>query len=323
MCAEKLTKRYRSLTAVDGISFTVRKGECFGILGPNGAGKTTTVKMICCVSPVTEGRLSVLGLEAAEHQSEIKSRLGVVPQENNLDPDFTCLENLLVYSTYFSIPYGVAKKRATTLLKKMGLSSKTDTNIEELSGGMKRRLVLARALINNPELLILDEPTTGLDPQARNILWEKLEQMKLMGLTSVLTTHYMEEAQRLCDRIIIMDKGRILAEGKPTELIESHLGRNLIEFFISGGQRSGEKWRGSLPEQFRHAAEAIKNEGYEVELTLTRMMVYSPHKDITLSTIKEKENILFKELEKTADISIRKPTLEDLFLKLTGRRLRE
>ncbi len=227
--AENLTKRYGDLVAVDGINFSVEQGECFGFLGPNGAGKTTTIKMIQCVSPKTSGKLEVLGMDVDLYPKEIKRNLGVVPQENNLDPDFTVYENLMVYSRYFSIPKNEAKERIEKLLRFMQLEEKRDAIIERLSGGMKRRLILARALLNEPKILILDEPTVGLDPQARHLIWDRIRSLKKEGVTTILTTHYMEEASQLCDRLVIMDYGKILVEGRPEDLVREQIGTSILE----------------------------------------------------------------------------------------------
>ena len=213
--AKNLEKRFKDFVAVNKINFKVKEGEVFGFLGPNGAGKTTTMKIIQCVSPKTSGDLKVFGLDVNEHPREIKQHMGVVPQMDNLDPDFSVIENLVQYSRYFDIPIEEAKKRANDLVNYVQLNDKKESSIDKLSGGMKRRLVLARAMINNPKLLILDEPTTGLDPQARHLIWEKLKDLSSRGITVILTTHYMEEAARLCDRIVIMDNGQILVEGTP------------------------------------------------------------------------------------------------------------
>lgn len=222
--AEDLKKQFGELVAVDSVSFTVDEGEVFGFLGPNGAGKTTTMKMIQCVSPKTGGKLEVFGMDVSTDQREIKKLLGVVPQENNLDPDFTVYDNLMVYSRYFDIHRARAEQVIEELLDFVQLREKKDTLIEQLSGGMKRRLILARALINMPRLLILDEPTIGLDPQARHLIWDKLKSLQSQGITIVLTTHYLEEAARLCDRLVIMDYGKIIVEGKPDELVKEYAG---------------------------------------------------------------------------------------------------
>ena len=227
--AEALTKRFGNLTAVDGINFSVSDGEVFGFLGPNGAGKTTTMKMIQCTSPKTGGELRVLGMNVDTRPRDIKSQLGVLTQETNLDPDFTCRENLLIYSRYFDIPPHEARKRADELLTFVQLDEKRDVPIDKLSGGMKRRLLLARALINNPRLLILDEPTIGLDPQGRHLIWEKLKALQAAGNTIVLTTHYLDEAERLCNRLVIMDGGKILVEGRPQDLVSRFVGSDIVE----------------------------------------------------------------------------------------------
>ncbi len=208
--AKNLVKKYEEITAVDGISFVINRGECYGFLGPNGAGKTTTMKIINCMSPLTSGNVLVSERNVKTKPREIKALTGVVPQEENLDPDLTVFKNLLVYARYFEVPSNEAESRVEELINFLNLSEKIDSHINELSGGMKRRLLIARALINNPEILILDEPTTGLDPQVRHMIWQKLRQLKKNGITMLLTTHYMEEASQLCDRIAIMDKGKIL-----------------------------------------------------------------------------------------------------------------
>lgn len=227
--ARQLAKSYNGLWAVNGIDFAIRYRECFGFLGPNGAGKTATVKMICCSSPVTAGELLVLGRSPAREAREIKRRLGVVPQGDNLDVELTVLENLLVYASYFGIDGQEAKRRAWELLDFMALTEKAHRQVEELSGGMKRRLTLARALINKPSLLVLDEPTTGLDPQARQLVWQRLRHLKEQGFTLILTTHYLEEASFLCDRLVIMHRGQILEEGEPQALVAKHIGRLVLE----------------------------------------------------------------------------------------------
>ncbi|MBI5043843.1 MAG: ABC transporter ATP-binding protein [Nitrospirae bacterium] len=226
-----LTKYYGDLKAVDNIDFEIAKGECFGFLGPNGAGKTTVMGIIYCFMPPSAGEVKVFGMDVNKNPGEIKARIGVMPQEDNLDPDFSVLENLIVYARYFDIPKKDSSKTAWELLDFVELRQKADVNIKELSGGMKRRLLLARALVNNPELLILDEPTTGLDPHSRLSVWEKLRQLKLKGTTLILTTHYMEEAERLCDRVAIMDSGRIVAIDSPNNLMKMH-GGNLEKVYL-------------------------------------------------------------------------------------------
>ena len=230
--ANQLCKNYGSLTAVDDISFSIRKGECFGFLGPNGAGKTTTMKMIYCVTPRTSGELKVLGLDPKTDSAVIKAQMGVVPQEENLDPDLTVLENLVVFGRYFDVPKKTSIERGLGLLEFVQLLERKEEKIEHLSGGMKRRLLIARSLINQPQLLVLDEPTTGLDPQARHLIWQKLRQLKENGATIILTTHYMEEAERLCDRIVIMDHGRILTLGNPMDLVSKHVGKEVLELHV-------------------------------------------------------------------------------------------
>jgi len=229
--AKGLIKDYGSLRAVDNINFEIKKGECFGFLGPNGAGKTTVMSMIYCFMPPTAGEVKVFAMDVTEHPGEIKSRLGVMPQEDNLDPDLTVLENLIVYARYFDIFKKDSLPIAKELLEFVELSEKTDVNIKNLSGGMKRRLILARALLNNPELLILDEPTTGLDPHSRHSVWEKLNHLKSKGTTLILTTHHMEEAEKLCDRVAIMDSGRIITIDAPARLTDIH-GGNLEDVYL-------------------------------------------------------------------------------------------
>lgn len=296
--AENLVKRFGEFTAVDGVSFSVDEGEVFGFLGPNGAGKTTAMKMIQCVSPRTGGRLEVFGMDAALHMREIKQFLGVVPQENNLDPDFTVFENLLVYSRYFDIPPAGAREVIYQLLDFVQLKEKKDVMIEQLSGGMKRRLILARALINSPRLLILDEPTVGLDPQARHLIWDKLKSLKSRNVTIVLTTHYLDEAAQLCDRLVIMDYGRILLEGKPDEIVKEKIGNYIVE-------------TGNTPA----VTACLDNKGVGYEVMGDTIQVYT-------SDPQEITSYLLKECE-LGKITARSATLEDVFLKLTGKKLRE
>ena len=233
-----LTKRFDDFVAVDAIDFSVAEGECFGFLGPNGAGKTSTMRMIGCVSPVTDGELRVFGLDPRVDGPKIRSRLGVVPQEDSLDTELTVFDNLVIYGRYFDLPRAVIRERATELLAFMQLSDRGGDRVDPLSGGMKRRLTIARALVNQPDLLLLDEPTTGLDPQARHLLWERFYQLKRQGVTTVLTTHYMEEAEQLCDRLVIMDGGHIVAEGSPRELVTRYSTREVVELrFFDGDAR--------------------------------------------------------------------------------------
>ena len=232
--ARGLTKRFDQFTAVDGIDFDVRAGEAFGFLGPNGAGKTSTMRMIGCASPVTGGELEVLGMNPRTHASRIKARLGVVPQMDNLDEEITVRENLLMYARYFDISRDAAKQKAGELLEFVELAERGNAQVESLSGGMRRRLTIARALINDPDVILLDEPTTGLDPQARHVVWDRLHQLKKRGATLLLTTHYMDEAERLCDRLVVMDKAKIVAEGSPRALIERYSTREVVELRCAG-----------------------------------------------------------------------------------------
>ena len=298
--ADDLTKKFGDLTAVNHIQFRIKDNECFGFLGPNGAGKTTTMKMIQCVSPLTSGRLEVLGMDVASDSRAIKKILGVCPQEVNLDPDFTAIENLIYYALFFDITKEEAKKRAEELLEFFQLQTKKDTLIDQLSGGMKRRLLLARAMINKPRILILDEPTVGLDPQARHLIWDQLARLKSQGLTIILTTHYMEEASKLCDRIVIMDNGSILDIGTPGDLIKKHVGDSIVEAKDSDEIRACLK---RLPEDLK----------YEVS-----------GDSLIVSTDKPRE-ILSAIMTDCGVISttVRPATLEDVFLKLTGRQLKE
>ena len=258
--ARGLTKRYANgFTAVDGVDFDVRPGKAFGFLGPNGAGKTSTMRMIACSSPVTEGELTVIGMDPRTQARQIKSKLGVVPQIDNLDTELTVRENLEMYARYFDIPNDVARKRADELLEFVQLDERAKDQVEPLSGGMKRRLTIARALINEPELVILDEPTTGLDPQARHLLWERLYQLKRRGATLIITTHYMDEAEQLCDHLVVMDKAKIVAEGSPRQLIDAALdprgaraardrcGARQPQRPAGGARRAGRGAAGSVP----------------------------------------------------------------------------
>jgi lipooligosaccharide transport system ATP-binding protein len=296
--AEDLVKTYGDFVAVDRVSFSVHEGEVFGFLGPNGAGKTTTMRMIECVSPKTGGRLEVLGMDVSTRQADIKCLIGVVPQETNLDPDFSVEENLMVYSRYFDIPDGTARKTIGSLLDFVQLAEKRDAPIEKLSGGMKRRLILARALINDPRLLILDEPTIGLDPQARHLIWDRLRALRSRGNTIVLTTHYMEEAAQLCDRIVIMDHGRILELGRPQDLVRKHAGTDIVE---AENRPVVIACLGKLGEKYEPAGD--------------RIQVFTDRpREVTAAIIEECSPI---------EVVARPAGLEDVFLKLTGRRLRE
>jgi len=298
--AQNLTKKFDDLVAVDDINFQVFKGECCGFLGPNGAGKTTTIKMTHCVLPLTTGKLNVANLNVSDNPREIKKLIGVASQENNLDPDFTVMHNLLVYARYFDIPKADALKRAEELLKFFQLEEKRDVIIDQLSTGMKRRLILARALINEPQILLLDEPTTGLDPQARHLIWDTVHSLKKQGVTIILTTHYMDEAAELCDRILIMDYGKIIEEGKPADLVRKHAGEEVLEVDYD------EKVMKTLQEKFPDARLEVVGEKI-------RVFTDQPHGVFTS----------FLENFPTKGASIRNANLEDVFLKLTGRRLRE
>lgn len=235
--ASGLTKHYGEMVAVDGISFEVHDGEVFGLLGPNGAGKTTTIKMITCASPVTDGRLIVSGHDVVEEPRQVKSRIGVVPQDENLDPDLAVRQNLEVYARYFDLPRDVIKQRVDEQLAFFELESKVKERVDTLSGGMRRRLLIARALIHEPDLLVLDEPTVGLDPQARHLVWEQLRRLRERGVTQLLTTHYMDEAAQLCDRIVVMHRGSILAEGSPRSLVRDHAGERVLELRLPSAER--------------------------------------------------------------------------------------
>jgi len=300
--AKNLVKCYNGIPAVKGINFVIRAKECVGFLGPNGAGKTTTVKMIYCFLPITAGELYVLGLDARRHQRSIKSQVGVVAQEDNLDPELTVKENLLLYASYFDLPSKVAQQRVEELMDFIDLKDKASTPVEELSGGMKRRLAIARALLNSPKLLILDEPTTGLDPEARRLIWEKLRQLKERGVTLLLTTHYMEEAAYLCDRVLIMDEGQILAEGSLGELINSHIGKEVIEL-APVQEVQAEKMVSTL---------ASKITGYQ--LVGETLFLYTDDGRSIWQEISRRHRYLRHQI-------LRPATLEDVFLKLTGRGL--
>ena len=303
--AVDLKKSYGDLVAVDGITFDVAPNECFGLLGPNGAGKSTTVKMLFAFSPRSSGTLDVFGLDIWRHGKTIKRRLGVVSQDDNLDPDLTVRENLLVYARYFGIPSKEAVKRAAELLDFMQLAEKADKKVPELSGGMKRRLTIARALINGPELVILDEPTTGLDPQARHLVWTRLRALKKQGATLVLTTHYMEEAAQLCDRLCVMDKGKIIALGTPADLVLEHAGREVVE--IRGPAIEEETARMSLLDAVAPHVTRFDHSGD----TLFLYVAGDARPILDVLSIGGGARVLH-----------RQASLEDVFLKLTGRDLR-
>ena len=300
--ATSLTKRYKDFAAVDGISFEVAPGESFGLLGPNGAGKSTTMRMVGAVSTRTSGDLSVLGFDPNEHGPEIRSQLGVVPQADNLDTELRVRDNLLVYGRYFGLSRSVIAKRADELLDFAQLTDRAKTKIDDLSGGMKRRLTIARALINDPRILLLDEPTTGLDPQARHILWDRLFRLKEQGTTLVLTTHYMDEAEQLCDRLVVVDKGQIMAEGSPAALIRMHSSREVLEVRF-GSERNAE------------AAHKVEGIG-RLEILPDRILIYSDDGDGALAEVVNRGLTPITSL-------VRRSSLEDVFLRLTGRTLIE
>lgn len=299
--AKNLSKRYKGdILAVDNVSFTIEQGKCFGFLGPNGAGKSTTMKMIYGLSPITSGDMSVVGLNIKKDLSKIKARLGVVPQENNLDPDLDVYENLIIYANYFGIPKDKAAQKANELLKFVNLEDKTDKKADKLSGGMKRRLIIARALINDPDIVILDEPTTGLDPQSRHLLWDKMFELKSKNKTLILTTHYMDEAYHLCDHIFIMDKGCIIAQGSPKALVEANLPACVLEY---NGDRT-------LDDSI------IKVLGTNLDSyqkTFASLLLFVHDLDTATNTLDKHK----------MHLSNRKPNLEDVFIKLTGREIAE
>ena len=301
--ARNLVKRFGDLVAVDAIDLSVREGECFGLLGPNGAGKTSTVRMITCVSPVTAGELTVAGMDVAREPRRIKAILGVVPQDNNLDPDLTVWQNLAVYARYFDIPAEVARPRAEEMIELFQLADRRDEIVDKLSGGMQRRLIIARALINEPRILILDEPTAGLDPQARHLVWQKLRYLRSQGVTLLLTTHYMEEATHLCDRLVIMHLGKILAQGAPADLIERHVGRQVLELRLEGEQRLA-------------AIEVLeRRDGVRLEDVEDVIYAFAAHDHL--------QPILEDLAVYGEGLRVREATLEDVFLGLTGRGLYE
>ena len=304
--ARGLTKRFGTFTAVDGIDFTVGGGEAFGFLGPNGAGKSSTMRMIGAVSPVTEGELRILGLDPAVDGPRIRARLGVVPQEDTLDLELSVSENLVIYGRYFDLSRREAKDRARELLEFVQLADRADSPVEPLSGGMKRRLTIARALINEPDVLLLDEPTTGLDPQARHVVWDRLYRLKLRGVTLVLTTHYMDEAEQLCDRLVVMDRARIVAEGSPRELIAHWSTPEVVELRFPVG----------VAESLDGELDVAVGEGWadRVEVLPDRVLVYTRDGDAAVS------EVFGRGLHPTSTL-VRRSTMEDVFLRLTGRTL--
>ena len=300
--ARGLTKRFGSFVAVDGIDFDLFRGEAFGFLGPNGAGKSSTMRMLGCVSPPTLGDLTILGGDPIRDGAAIRARLGVVPQEDTLDSELTVRENLLVYGRYFGLPRKLINERTDQLLDFVQLTERAGDQVDPLSGGMKRRLTIARSLINDPDILILDEPTTGLDPQARHVVWDRLFTLKQRGVTLILTTHYMDEAEQLCDRLVVMDHGRIAAEGTPRQLIAEYSTAEVLELRFPPGQQ--EEWvakvKDLLPER--------------MEVTADRMLIYAGDGDEFLARVRGAGVEPLTEL-------VRRSTLEDVFLHLTGRTL--
>ncbi|MFC7359421.1 ABC transporter ATP-binding protein [Nocardioides astragali] len=302
--ARGLRKSFGDVDAVKGIDVEVRKGEAFGFLGPNGAGKSSTMRMIATVSPVSGGELRILGMDPATEGPAIRSRLGVCPQEDTLDNELNVFDNLYVYGRYFGIDKATVRARAEELLEFVQLTDKRQAKVENLSGGMKRRLTIARSLVNSPDLLLLDEPTTGLDPQARHVLWDQLFRLKQAGVTLVITTHYMDEAEQLCDRLVVMDKGVIAAEGSPRQLIDEHSTREVAEL------RFGIADEGNVHEQIAGKIEDLGR----LEVLPDRILVYSPDGEEVIAKVHERG------LEPIA-VLVRRSTLEDVFLKLTGRTL--
>ncbi len=299
--ASELTKTYGELRAVDGISFAVSPGESFGLLGPNGAGKSTTMRMIGGTTLRTSGTLLVNGLDPEVHGPEVRANLGVVPQQDNLDTELRARDNLIMYGRYFGLPYSYLRPRADELLEFAQLTEKADEKVDNLSGGMKRRLTIARALVNEPRILLLDEPTTGLDPQARHILWDRLFRLKEQGVTLIVTTHFMDEAEQLCDRLIVMDHGRIVAEGSPADLIRQYSTREVLEV------RFGSDRNAALVERLRGFADRI-------EPLPDRVLLYTDDGEGVLEAVRRDG------LEPVTSL-VRRSSLEDVFLRLTGRSL--
>jgi lipooligosaccharide transport system ATP-binding protein len=302
--ARGLTKKFGGFTAVDAIDFDIGQGEAFGFLGPNGAGKSSTMRMVGCVSPPSGGELSILGLDPVTDGPAIRARLGVVPQEDTLDVELTVRENLLIYGRYFGLPRDVISQRTARLLDFVQLTDRAKDQVEPLSGGMKRRLTIARSLINEPEILLLDEPTTGLDPQARHAVWDRLYRLKQQGVTLVLTTHYMDEAEQLCDRLVVMDGGRIAAGGSPRELIAAYSTPEVLElrFEIAEHEQAAEKLADVPAER--------------MEVLADRILLYITNGDTALASVRGLG------LEPLTSL-VRRSTLEDVFLRLTGRRLED
>lgn len=305
LIAEGLTKQFGDFTAVAGITFAVESGQTFGVLGPNGAGKSSTMKMVSTVSPRTSGKLQIFGLDPERDGREIRTRLGVVPQEDILDVDLTARENLMIYQRYFGVPWKKTRAKADQLLDFMQLGDRGDSKVEPLSGGMKRRLTIARALVNDPEMILLDEPTTGLDPQARHLLWERLYRLKEQGVTLLLTTHYMDEAEQLADRLVIMDNGTIVAEGSPTELIAEHTTREVVELRFDDDQHRP-----------TGLVAATDKAGLRVDELPDRHLVYADDGDALIAHLRDVG-------VRPLGTYVRRSSLEDVFLTLTGRSLIE
>lgn len=306
--AERLRKAYGDFAAVDGISFTVPRGEAFGLLGPNGAGKSTTMRMIAAVSSRTDGQLRVAGLDPQLHGPKVRARLGVVPQQDNLDEELTVRENIIMYGRYFGLPRRHLFAKADELLEFAQLTSRARSRVEDLSGGMKRRLTIARALVNDPDILLLDEPTTGLDPQARHVLWDRLFRLRERGTTLVLTTHHMDEAEQLCSRLIVVDHGQIMAEGSPAGLIRDHSTREVLELRF-GTDRNAEQAQ-QLNDRLRGA-----DVGFDrIEVLPDRLLVYAEHAEAALEALHSSDRRPLTSL-------VRRSSLEDVFLRLTGRSL--
>jgi lipooligosaccharide transport system ATP-binding protein len=303
IAARGLTKKYKDFSAVAGIDFEVAPGESFGLLGPNGAGKSTTMRMLGAVSTRTDGELTILGMDPDEHGPEIRSRLGVVPQQDNLDQELRVRDNLIVYGRYFGIPRRVVAAKADELLEFAQLADRAKAKVDDLSGGMKRRLTIARALVNDPAILLLDEPTTGLDPQARHILWDRLFRLKEQGTTLVLTTHYMDEAEQLCDRLVVVDKGEIMAEGAPAALIREYSSREVAEVRFGSDRNAA-------------VAEQLAGLGDRIEVLPDRILIYSADGDAILARMNDLG------LDPITSLA-RRSSLEDVFLRLTGRTLIE